>query len=137
VAQRLGSDPAVTLYGIICFFRNQNNQLYKLLLRVPEAIEHTGNAIAGKVLAVLHAFGISPDRIGYFTLDNAENNTTAMVVIGGDLGFDSESRRGRCIGHTINLAAKALLFGNSPDAFEKQLDGSSAMNSATYQLWHS
>jgi hypothetical protein len=85
----------------------------------------------------LHAFGIGPDRIGYFTLDNAENITTAMVVIGGDLGFDGESRRGRCIGHTINLAAKPLLFGNSPDAFEEQLDGSSAMNSATYQLWRS
>jgi hypothetical protein len=85
----------------------------------------------------LHAFNIGPDRIGYFTLNNAENNIITIVIIGGDLGFDGESRRGWCIGHIVNLAAKALLFGNSPDAFEKQLDGSSAMNSATYQLWRS
>jgi hypothetical protein len=127
----------VTLYGIICFFRNRDNQLYKLLLKVPEAIEHTGNTITDEVLAILHAFDIGPDRIGYFTFENAENNTTTIIVIGGDLGFDGESRRGRCIEHTINLAAKALLFGNNPDAFEKQLDSSSAINSATYQLWRS
>jgi hypothetical protein len=57
-----------------------------------------------------------------------------MVIVGDNLGFDGESRRGRCIGHTINLAAKALLFGNSSDAFEEQLNGSSAVNSAIYQL---
>jgi hypothetical protein len=44
-----------------------------------------------------------------------------MVAIGRELGFDSRLRRGRCIGHIINLAAKALLFGSSDDAFEKQL----------------
>jgi hypothetical protein len=59
------------------------------------------------------------------------------VVIGGDLGFESESRYVRYIGHIINLAAKVLLFGNSSDAFKEQLNGSSAINSAIYQLWRS
>jgi hypothetical protein len=88
----------------MCFFRNKDNQLCKLFFGVPEAIEHIGNVIAGEVFAVLHAFSIGPDRIGYFIFDNAENNTIAMVVISG------ESRRGRCIGHTINLAAKASIL---------------------------
>jgi hypothetical protein len=77
----------------------------------------------------------SVNTVGYFTLDNAENNTKAMVAIGEKLGFDGRHRHGRCIVHIINLAAKALLFGNDPDAFEEQLDGTSPLNYADYQLW--
>jgi hypothetical protein len=122
------------LFGIMCFFRNKDNKLCKLLLGIPELIEHTGSSTGGEVLAVLQSFGITSERVGYFTLDNAENNTTAMVAIGEKLGFDGRLRRGRCIGHIINLAAKALLFGNDLDAFEEQLDGTSPMNYADYQL---
>jgi hypothetical protein len=86
------------------------------------------------MLAILRAFGIPSEKIGYFTFDNAENNTTAMVAIGQKLGFDGRLHRSRCIGHIINLAAKALLFGNNPNAFEEQLDGTSPMNYVDYQL---
>jgi hypothetical protein len=58
-----------------------------------------------------------------------------MVAIGEKLGFDSKLRRGRYISHIINLAAKALLFGENSDAFEAQLDGTSPFNPADYQLW--
>jgi hypothetical protein len=58
-----------------------------------------------------------------------------MDTIGHELGFYGRSRRGRCIGHVVNLAAKALLFGKSPDAFEEQLDGSSPLTIAEHQLW--
>jgi hypothetical protein len=107
------------LFGTMCFFRNKDNKLCKLLLGIPELIEHFSHIIGDEVLAVLRAFGIPPEKIGYFTLDNAENNTTAMVAIGQKLGFDGRLRRGRCVGHIINLAAKALLFGNDSDAFEE------------------
>jgi hypothetical protein len=123
------------LFGIMCFFRNKDNKLCKLLLGIPELIEHTNSSISGEVIAVLQSFEITPERMGYFTLDNAKNDTTAMVAIGEKLGFDGRLRRGRCIGHIINLAAKALLFGNNPDAFEEQLDGIFLMNYAGYQLW--
>jgi hypothetical protein len=123
------------LYGIMCFFRNSENKLYKLFLGIPQLAEHFGTLIAGEILAVLDAFGISSEKIGYFVLDNAENNITAMVAIGEKLRFDGKLRRGRYIGHSINLAAKALLFGNNSDAFEAQLDGTSLINHADYQLW--
>ncbi|KAK6843994.1 restless-like transposase [Apiospora arundinis] len=125
------------LYGIVCFYRNEAGKPCKLLLGVPEAHRHFGATIAGEVLDVLHAFGIDKKKIGYFTLDNAENNSTAMEVIGAELGFNGRLRRGRCIGHTINLAAKALLFGHHPDAFEKQLTGAVALTDADYQQWRS
>jgi hypothetical protein len=58
-----------------------------------------------------------------------------MEFIGGELGFDGKLRRGRCISHTINLAAKALLFSNNPDAFEEQFNGAFALSYSDYQLW--
>jgi hypothetical protein len=120
------------LYGIVCFYRNEQNQPQKLLLGMPQAFRRFGSTIAAEVLDVIEAYGIQ-DKIGYFTLDNAENNTTAMEVIDGELGFDGRRRRGRNIGRTINLAAKALLFGKHPDAFEEQLDGRSPMTIIEYQ----
>ena len=114
---------SIRLVWFMCFYRDDAGLPCKLLLGVPEAHRHAGINIASEVLEVLHAFGIDNKKIGYFTLENAENNSTAMEVIGGELGFEGRLRRGRCIGHTINLAAKALLFGSHPDAFEMQLDG--------------
>jgi hypothetical protein len=119
----------------MCFFHAKENKFCKLFLGVPELVEHFGTSIAGEILAVLHAFGVTQEKTGYFTLDNAENNTTTMVAIDEKLGFDGKLRRGRCIGYIINLAAKALLFGNNPDAFEAQLDGTSPLNPADYQFW--
>jgi hypothetical protein len=114
------------LYGIVFFFRNEQNQPQKLLLGMPQAFRRFRSTTVAEVLNVIKAYGIQ-DKIGYFTLDNAENNTTAMEVISGELGFDDRRRRGRCIGHIINLAAKAPLFGKHPDAFEEQSECRSPM----------
>jgi hypothetical protein len=123
------------LYGIACFFRDENSQPRKLVLGVPELrTRHFGHNIAAEILDVLDAYGIQ-DRIGYFTLDNAESNDKAMEVIGGELGFVGSTRRGRCFGHTLNLSAKALLFGHNVEAFEEQLSGAAALSEAEHTLW--
>jgi hypothetical protein len=57
------------------------------------------------------------------------------VAIGRELGFDGRLRRGRCIGHIINLVVKILLFGSFDGAFEQQPDGISAMSDNKYQFW--
>ncbi|KAM5527209.1 hAT family dimerization domain protein [Fusarium oxysporum f. sp. phaseoli] len=62
-------------------------------------------------------------------------STIGGEVIGGELGFDGRLRRGRCIGHTINLSAKALLFGKNADAFEQQLSGAEALSDTEYARW--
>ncbi|KAG7004110.1 putative AC transposase [Fusarium oxysporum f. sp. conglutinans] len=95
---------------------------------------HFGHNIAAEILDVLDAYGIQ-DKIGYFTLDNAESNDKAMEVIGGELGFVGSRRRGRCFGHTLNLSAKALLFGHNVEAFEEQLSGEAALSEAEHTLW--
>jgi hypothetical protein len=50
-------------------------------------------------------------KIGYAVLNNAKNNDTVMEELGKRFGFNGRRRRGRCVSHTLNLSAKALLFG--------------------------
>ncbi|KAF6517513.1 hypothetical protein HZS61_003074 [Fusarium oxysporum f. sp. conglutinans] len=123
------------LYGIMCFFQDEKNKPRKIVLGVPEvSTRHSGTNIAAEVLEIIDSYGIK-NKIGYFTLDNAENNDSAMAVIGGELGFDGRKRRGRCFGHILNLSAKALLFGSNPEAFENQLSGAAALSETEHDLW--
>ncbi|KAI8411680.1 hypothetical protein FOFC_08274 [Fusarium oxysporum] len=116
-------------------WRDENNKPCKVTIGVPElSVSHTGTNIAAEILDVIEAYQIQ-DKIGYFTLDNAENNDTAMEIIGGELGFVGKTRRGRCFGHTLNLSAKSILFGHKADAFERQLSGQAPLSEAEHLLW--
>ncbi|PQK15635.1 hypothetical protein BB8028_0005g11470 [Beauveria bassiana] len=106
----------LALYGIACFFRDEKDQPCKIIIGVPEAHRHFDSTIGGEVLDILHTLGVTPEKVGYFTLDNAENNDTAMEVIGGELGFDGRLRRGRY-------------------ALEQQLSGAEALSDAEYARW--
>jgi hypothetical protein len=61
-------------------------------------------------------------NLGYFVTDNASNNDTALDALAAEFGFNSHDRRLRCAGHILNLVARALLFGENPDAFEKNCE---------------
>ena len=109
------------LYGITCVFRDSNNRPQKCVLGLPELTErHTGENIAGQIIEIIQEFEIE-DKLGYFTLDNAGNNKTSMEDLGLEFGFNWEKRWVRCIGHVVNIVVKHMLFGKSPDAFEKEV----------------
>jgi hypothetical protein len=86
--------------------------------------KHTGENIAEAVVAVVQKYGLTSDQIGWFVLDNASSNDTCVAEILKALGINDtvEHRRLRCLGHIINLAAKAFLFGANSDVFEKEID---------------
>ena len=60
------------------------------------------------------------EKLGYFITDNASYNDTCVTEIIETLrpDLDAHGRRLRCMGHIINLIAKALLFGNKSESFE-------------------
>ena len=75
--------------------------------------QHTGDNQANCFFEIIKPYNII-DKIGYFTLDNASNNGTAMQYIARklhehDLSFNPIERRFRCFGHVINLVVKAFL----------------------------
>ena len=64
--------------------------------------------------------------IGYFTLDNASNNDSALVEISSlllniNIVFDPIKRRLCCFGHVINLVVKSFLWGTDVEAFRNEL----------------
>ena len=78
--------------------------------------------------------------------DNADSNDTAIKAIMREVDprvRDIAPYRSRCLGHIINLAAKAFLFGKDSDAFEaiaELVDDKTSMDSPvmrdTQAAWH-
>ena len=62
-------------------------------------------------------FGINAQRIGYFVLDNASNNDTAIDAIALTMGFNPRHRRLRCSPYTINLVGQMLLWGENSASY--------------------
>jgi hypothetical protein len=63
------------------------------------------------------------DQLDFFIGDNAGTNNTIIRCILTNLRpdiKDPDSRRMRCLGYIINLAAKAFLFGKDADTFEEE-----------------
>jgi hypothetical protein len=85
---------------------------------------YTGENIAKAVMPVLLEMGILL-KLGYFIADNDGRNDTYVRAIlrkyRPDIK-DSDSRKVRCLGYIINLAAKAFLFGKNADAFKDSIN---------------
>ena len=66
---------------------------------------YTSTNIVAEILDIIETYQIQ-DKIGYFRLDNAENNDTSKKIIGVELGFVGKARLGSCFSHILNLCQK-------------------------------
>ena len=113
-----------SLCGICAHFVSENLRNTTALLGMKRMKgQHSGENIAGVMIPVLEEYEIAP-WLGVFVADNAGDNDTAIRAILAQLRPDLniDSRRARCLGHIINLAAKAFLFGSDIDAFEEVVE---------------
>lgn len=121
ISYNLWTAPNNTAYiDIVCHFFDQNKQLRTVLLAVRNMHgDHNGKNQAKAILPVLDNYLLKA-KLGYFITDNASSNdiciTEIINLICPDL--DAKERRLQCIGHIINLIAKAFIFGNKSEAFE-------------------
>lgn len=89
--------------------------------------DHSGENMAAIIHDVVKEFEIE-DKLGYFVTDNVDSNDNAISFLNqyiqeeGGTGFDCKERRIRCFGHILNLAAKALLFGQKENKGKSKLD---------------
>ncbi|KAG7410173.1 putative AC transposase [Fusarium oxysporum f. sp. raphani] len=89
--------------------------------------EHTGENLGSAVLELLKEYDIGGDEIGYFMLDNASSNDTAVGFILKELcpWMDSKQRRHRrlrCLGHIVNLCCQAFLMGRNCEKYLAKLE---------------
>jgi hypothetical protein len=55
---------------------------------------------------------------GYFVLDSATNNDTAIAVLSKTYDFNPTHRRLRCGPHKLNLVGQAIIFSTNRDAYD-------------------
>ena len=122
------------LCGIVVHFNDANGKMFNFLLSIPEVLgRHSGANIADTVVDIIHEYNIQ-SRVGYFVTDNAGNNDTALDAIAAELNFNAKHRRLRCMGHILNLVARSILFGQDPDALQKEAD-KAKQNIDEVMLW--
>ena len=114
--------------GVVAHWVDSSGHLHSLLLGLRRFLgAHTGANQAAHFWEVAEDFKITR-KLGYFTLDNATNNDSALAEIAAFLSkigivFDPVKRRLRCFGHVINLVVKSFLWGKDVEAFQYELAG--------------
>jgi hypothetical protein len=94
---------------------------------------HSGANQATTIHDIFGEYGIR-DRIGAGVSDNVSSNDTCMTSLYRLLSpemteEDVRNHRTRCFGHVVNLAARAFLWGEDPDSFERE-----AFTEAAFQV---
>ena len=108
--------------GIVAYYVNHHGKLVDLPIALPQLIgAHSGNNMADIVHSTLKKFSGGPHSIGYFVLDNAYNNDTAITSLAVQMGFNATHRRLRCGPHTLNLIGQTLLWGKDADAYDNEV----------------
>jgi hypothetical protein len=87
---------------------------------------YIGENQAEIIIEIIYKYNLEP-YISYFVTNNAINNDTAIKAVlkyffPKWLDKKRTTWRLRCLGHVINLAAKAFLYGYKIDAFEKNIE---------------
>ncbi|XP_073287623.1 putative transcriptional regulator tpeD, partial [Primulina huaijiensis] len=109
------------LLAVVGHWITKECRLQVALLGLRPILRHFGSTIAPVLYDVITTYGIE-DRLGAFQTDNAGNNDTAIRELAAlGLPIEEEETRMRCLGHTINLVVKAILFGEGMAAWEDKL----------------
>jgi hypothetical protein len=109
----------LALLGIVAFWVDTSGCIQHALLGLPRLLgAHTGENQGQHLWEVITDYGIQ-HSLGYFCLDNASNNQTALRYIAGE--YKAHTRNGielnvhqryvRCYGHILNLVVKVFLYG--------------------------
>jgi hypothetical protein len=104
-------------YGVVAHFADSCGVIRYLLINLPQlAGAHTSERIAEIINRTLTSYSISSSKLGYFVLNNATSNDTAIAALARQHGFDPLYQRLCCGPHTLNLVGWSIIFGSNKDA---------------------
>ena len=113
------SPSSMPILGVCAHFLTPQLELVHPLLALREVEgSHTGEAMAEIIREIMVQFGIV-DKWGVCVADNADNCNTCCRALVRQLrpGEPTKGRRSRCLGHMVNLAAKAFIYGKQFESF--------------------
>ena len=125
--------------GVVAYWLDSDHNLKSTVLGVRRFRgPHTGENQAKHFWDIITPYNIA-QKIGYFTLDNASNNDTALQHISSyltaiNIPFNSIQRRLRCFGHILNLVVKAFLWGEDPATFDSEINTYQELNKEAEEL---
>jgi len=98
---------------------------------------HSGENIIEAIVTVVKTYKII-NKIGYFVLDNAGLNNTYISAIIKRLNIKDtkEHHRLRYLSHVLNLSVKAILFGENPEVFKKDITTTAILGDEKAALRH-
>jgi hypothetical protein len=80
------------------------------LLSLPKLYSaHSGDNIALIMLVTIQLFRVDAKKVGYFVLNNAYNNDTAVAALVDEYSFKATYWRLRYYCHILNLAAQVVI----------------------------
>jgi hypothetical protein len=110
--------------GVAAHFVGHQGTVQAVLLALKRMrAAHGGEEIAEVIIDTIKQYEFK-DNLGVFVADNAESNDVAWRVTLARLypQRDPVTSRSRCLGHIINLAAKAFLLGKDTEVFKAIVD---------------
>lgn len=114
---------SIAFVAVVGHYIDDSGRLQTTLMGLRRVIGlHLGEIIAEQVVYIIQEYGIQ-NQLGYFVLDNATSNGTCVNAILTQVRPDlhPKERRLRCIGHIINIAAQAFLYGTDEEAFTAEV----------------
>jgi len=115
----------IAFVGVVGHFMSSQYKVETVMLGLRRLHgTHSGENIAEAILKVIRKYELSGNQIGWFVLDNASSNDTCVAEILKALNINDtvERRRLRCLGHILNLSARAFFFGSDPKSFEEEVE---------------
>jgi hypothetical protein len=110
-------------FSVVAHYANSEGAIVDLPIALPQLVgAHTGEAIADAVTKILQSFSINRSKLGYFVLNNAYNNDTAVNKLAAMYYFSASDRRLRCACHILNLVGQTIMFGRDADAYNNALE---------------
>jgi hypothetical protein len=88
---------------------------------------HSAENISQVIIPVLRET-LDPQQLGCFIADNESTNDAVIRLVLAEFlpAIHPQSRRVRCLGHIVNLAAKAYSVANDIDCFEDDFESQSS-----------
>ncbi|KAF7449962.1 Abhydrolase 3 domain containing protein [Pyrenophora tritici-repentis] len=91
-------------FSVVAHYANSKGAIVDLPIALPQLVgAYTSEAIADAITKILQSFSINRSKLGYFVLDNAYNNDTAVNKLAAMYYFSASDRRLRCACYILNL----------------------------------
>jgi hypothetical protein len=112
-----------SFFGVVAYFLDAASVIRDLPINLLQlAGAYTSKRIAKVINSTLTTYSITLLKLGYFVLNNATSNDTAVAALTCLIRFILSYWRLRCGPYTLNLVSQAIMFGKDRAAYDNEVE---------------